>query len=161
MNRPICKIAQDTGDVPLECLFTCTRGCAEADEEGTRVIVAGSREITDYRYVDHAMRAAAARFAWGRIARIVSGGARGVDRLGERWARENGVTVKAFPVTAAEWNAMPRTAGHARNGRMAEYATHLVAVWDGRSGGTRNMIDQARKRGLGTLVANLATGGYE
>lgn len=161
MTRPICQIAQEKGDVPLECLFSCSRRCAEIDEEGTRVIIAGSREIAEYLYVAEAMRAAEQRFPWGRIARIVSGGARGVDRLGERWARENHVAVKRFPVSPQEWQAAPRTAGHARNSRMAEYATHLVAVWDGRSGGTRNMIDQARRRGLPTLVANLATGAYE
>ena len=35
---------------------------------------------------------------------------------------------------------------------MAEYADALVALWDGRSRGTKNMIDEAMKRELKVFV---------
>ena len=162
MSNPLCKIARETGtDVPLQCLFGCSRNCAEEDEAGLRVIIAGSRSVTQYEYVRHAMQVFRENCGQGPFVRVVSGCARGVDKLGERWARENGVTVKHFEVSSLEWVAAPRTAGHRRNGRMAEYATHLVAIWDGKSGGTADMVRKAKLRGLCVLVANIATGQYE
>lgn len=162
MNTPVCLTARENGGtVPLDCLFACTRGCAEKDEEGPRVIIAGSRTVTSFTYVEHAMGVATRHLGWGPFVRVVSGAARGVDRLGERWAHQHSIAVKSFPVSPAEWQAQPRSAGHARNTRMAEYATHLVAIWDGRSGGTAHMIQAAQARGLPTLIGNIATGKYE
>lgn len=162
MTQPLCRVARETGGlVPLDCLFGCPHGCAEADEAGPRVIIAGSRGITSYHYVDHAMGVAFDYLRWPAFVRVVSGAARGVDRLGERWAREHGVAVKGFPVSPLEWQAAPRTAGHARNRRMAEYASHLVAIWDGTSGGTAHMVRAMRELGKPVLVANLRSGQYE
>jgi hypothetical protein len=69
---------------------------------------------------------------------VVSGCARGADQLGERWADERGYPVKRFP---ADWHKHGKRAGYLRNEEMAGYATHLVAFWDGRSRGTKHMID--------------------
>jgi len=38
---------------------------------------------------------------------------------------------------------------------MAEYADALVAFWDGKSKGTKNMIETARKLGLKTEVVKI------
>lgn len=83
-----------------------------------------------------------------QITEVVSGRATGVDRLGEYWAAIAGKPVKHFP---ADWS-LGRAAGHIRNGQMASYADALIAVWDGQSPGTRNMIETARKRGLKVYV---------
>ena len=48
----------------------------------------------------------------------------------------------------ADWNRFGRTAGPKRNKQMANYANTLVAFWDGKSRGTKNMIDLAKCRGL-------------
>src|SRR5690606_4428366 len=76
---------------------------------------------------------------------IVSGAARGGDRLGENWAKENGVEVKQFP---AEWDKHGKSAGMIRNKQMAEYATELLLIWDGESKGSAHMKKEAEKRGL-------------
>jgi len=109
-----------------------------------RTIIAGSRNITDLSVV----RKAVERSGFS-VTEVVSGGARGVDRLGERLARMLGVPCRVFP---ADWDAHGRSAGVIRNGEMADYADALVAVWDGRSRGTANMISQARRRGLAVYV---------
>ena len=83
---------------------------------------------------------------------IVSSGARGADALGEQWAADHGLPVKRFP---AQWERHGRRAGPLRNGQMAEYATHLVAFWDGKSRGTKNMIEEAKKRGLKIRVVRI------
>lgn len=105
-----------------------------------KVIIAGSREITDASVVADAI--AASGF---EVTEVVSGTARGVDRLGEAWARARKIPIKPFP---ADWNQLGKAAGVLRNAEMAKYADALVAIWDGESPGTKNMIDEATSRGL-------------
>ena len=69
--------------------------------------------------------------------------------LGKRWAEENGIPVKEFH---APWDSLGAGAGPFRNRQMAEYADALIAVHDGTSRGTANMIHEAKKRGLEILV---------
>lgn len=109
-----------------------------------RVIIAGTRTITD-----PAIIAEAIALAGFDVTEVVSGGARGVDRLGEAWARARGIRVRVFP---AEWARYGRRAGPVRNRTMAEHADALIAIWDGASRGTAVMIDAARARGLAIYV---------
>lgn len=109
-----------------------------------KTIIAGSRNITDYNTVLEAV--ADSGFV---ISEVVSGTARGVDTLGEQLAREFGFPVIRFP---ADWDTYGRRAGHIRNRLMAEYADALIAVWDGYSTGTRNMIDTAQLLGLNIYI---------
>lgn len=110
-------------------------------------IISGSRDIHDYAAVEEAMRRAA--LAGIEPTTVLSGAAPGVDRLGERWAKEHGLEVVQFP---ADWKAHGRAAGPIRNNLMAGRADALVAVWDGKSRGTQNMIVQARGHGLKIFV---------
>jgi hypothetical protein len=113
-----------------------------------KVIIAGGREVTDYSLVVEAMEMA--DLMLGIIpGEVVSGKARGADSLGEMWAIANGIQVKPFPAhwRDADGTYYPR-AGMMRNSDMAGYADALVALWDGYSSGTADMIKKARKRGL-------------
>lgn len=119
-----------------------------------KVIIAGSRIITDYATVERAVRESGFT-----ITELVSGGARGVDRLGEEWARRQKVPIKQF---IPDWNRYgsrgPDHAGNVRNRQMAAYVGKeggLIAVWDGTSPGTKNMVLEARKLGLKVFVLNL------
>ena len=112
-----------------------------------RVIIAGSRSITDYSVVETAI--AASGFD---IDEVVSGRADGVDTLGERWASEHDVPISMFPYSDFEDGSNGKPAPLVRNDAMAEYATALVAVWDGSSSGTEYMIDAARREGLDVYV---------
>ena len=112
-----------------------------------RVIVAGSRDITDYRLVEEAIQRSGFH-----VTEIVSGTARGVDTLGETWALRAGVPVRQFP---ADWKRFGPSAGPRRNLEMIRYACEggaLVAVWDGVSRGTKNSIDLAHKYGLPVFI---------
>lgn len=109
-----------------------------------KTIIAGSRAITSYYLVDEAIR-----FSGFDITEVVSGGARGVDHLGEVWASRHNKPIKIFP---ANWNVLGKKAGFRRNIQMADYADALVAVWDGMSRGTAHMIGVARARGLKVFV---------
>jgi len=74
---------------------------------------------------------------------------RGVDHVGEIYARRHSIQLRLFP---AEWQTLGKRAGMVRNSAMAEYADALLARWDGKSPGTRNMIETMRKLGKPTHV---------
>jgi hypothetical protein len=83
------------------------------------------------------------------VTKVLSRETPGVDTLAEWWAEQHGIPVTRF---TAEWKRYGRRAGPIRNQEMAGYAEGLVAVWDGQSRGTRNMIQLARRRGLQVYV---------
>lgn len=102
-----------------------------------KVIIAGSRTINDPKAVGQAINKS--NFA---ISEVVCGCAIGVDRLGEAWAIANGVPVKQMP---ADWNKNGKAAGPIRNRQMAQYADAAIIVWDGKSRGALNMIQEIKK----------------
>ena len=108
------------------------------------VIIAGGRDFTNYALVEEAIKRSAFE-----ITQVVSGNAKGVDTLGEVWALAHNVPVEAFP---ADWSQHGRAAGPIRNRQMAEYADALIAIWDGKSKGTANMIQQARNKKLNVFI---------
>ncbi len=112
-----------------------------------RTIIAGSRQMTDEILLIETL----VRLAWP-ITEVISGGAFGADRLGEAWAARHGIPVRRFP---ADWTRYGKGAGPVRNREMVLAADALVAFWDGRSAGTRNMIELARKQHLQVHVEPL------
>lgn len=117
-----------------------------------RVIVAGSRTATsEATYtllaarLDHLL---SARKNSHEIV-IVSGTARGADKLGERYAAERHYKLLRYP---ADWNTHGKKAGYLRNVQMSQNAEALVALWDGKSRGTQHMIRIAEARDLPTRI---------
>ncbi len=105
-----------------------------------KVIIAGSRTISDRESVEAAIKASGFE-----ITEVVCGMARGVDTEGFNWAKDNNIPVKEFH---ADWEKYGRAAGPIRNKQMAEYADALIAIMAPNSKGTKNMIETAIKRGL-------------
>ena len=110
------------------------------------IVIAGSRSIEDYDILLTAIF-----LSDFSIGEVVSGGARGPDSLGERWANENGVSLKRFP---ANWERFGRAAGMYRNAEMASYADGGIILWDGESRGTLDMIDKLRRVGKPVEIWN-------
>lgn len=118
-----------------------------------KIIIAGSRKGFTQADVDSAMRSAIKEWGiWAPEITVISGCALGVDTYGIRWAEERGLPVIRFPVDAAAWQEFGKSAGIRRNARMAAGADALVALWDGKSPGTRHMIGEAKRRGLRVFV---------
>lgn len=105
-----------------------------------RVIIAGGREFD--RMESLIMAVVDSGF---QIDEVVNGGALGVDSLARRWAKHKDLPCRTFN---ADWQHYGKSAGPIRNREMAEYADALIAIWDGQSRGTKNMIEEATKRGL-------------
>lgn len=121
-----------------------------------RLIVAGSREIDPRACMSTLDELLRRDGNIGRPDEILSGGARGPDAAGEEWALRNRVALSIF---RADWRTLGRRAGPIRNRAMAVVAAGspdgrgaLLAFWNGRSPGTRNMIDVARELGLSVTV---------
>jgi len=113
-----------------------------------KVIVAGSRTITDYNLVKKAIELSIEKKGWA-ITEVVCGMAKGVDTFGMRWAYENNVQVDKKP---ADWDLHGNAAGFIRNKEMAQYADACIVLYDGKSKGSANMIKQAKEHGLDTVV---------
>lgn len=111
-----------------------------------KTIIAGSRTIEDYSILLKAI--VSSEF---EITQVISGNARGVDKLGEIYADLKKIPCDLFP---ANWSEYGKSAGVIRNKEMANNAEALIAVWDGKSRGTLNMIEIARKKGLKVFVYN-------
>lgn len=111
-----------------------------------KTIIAGSRTITDYRLVEDAVKESGFE-----ITTVISGAARGVDWLGEKWALERDIPVEFFP---ADWNKYGKKAGYLRNEQMARVGEALVAITTG-SPGTAHMIKLATENGLKVYVKNV------
>lgn len=106
------------------------------------VIIAGGREFNDYELLKSALND---YLADKENVHIVSGTARGADKLGECYAREHNLPIESYP---ANWDAYGKSAGYKRNKEMAKVSQALVAFWDGESRGTSHMIDLANDFGL-------------
>ena len=119
----------------------------ERNKKGLKTIIAGSRDIGSQiarKYISQAVKDSGFN-----ITEVVSGGARGIDHMGEMYAYGNSLDLKVFP---ANWNEHGKAAGPIRNQEMAKYADALIAIWDGKSRGTKNMINNAKKAGLEVFV---------
>jgi len=106
-----------------------------------KVIIAGSRTITDYNLIKSAVE----KSGWfDKITEIISGCARGVDQLAIRFAKEHNIPVAKFP---ADWDKHGRGAGYIRNAEMGEYGDALIAIHRDNSKGTANMIKVMENKG--------------
>ena len=124
-----------------------------------RVIIAGSRVFNDfpklYESVSKILLDKTNINSKIDKIKIISGTARGADKLGEQFAHVCGYDLVRFP---ADWDAYGKSAGYRRNADMAKYASEqvgmLIAFWDGKSHGTKHMIDLANRYGLEVHVVN-------
>lgn len=73
---------------------------------------------------------------------IISGGARGVDSIAERAAKNRGLQTIIYP---AQWDKYGKAAGMMRNTDIIKDSDIVVAFWDGKSRGTQDSIIKACK----------------
>lgn len=109
-----------------------------------KIIIAGTRNFTDKHLLFCQMDWFVTKFDL-RYFSVVSGTAEGADRLGEEWADQRNIDCERFP---PDWNKHGKAAGPIRNAQMADAADICVVFWDGKSKGTKNMIETALSKGL-------------
>ena len=127
-----------------------------------KVVICGPRTFEDFDVIEKAVEKSGFD-----VDEVVSGHAKGADALGEMWARKHDKKIKLFP---AMWNDLKQegavvktnkwkkkynaNAGFFRNEEMAKYADACVAIFDD-TGGTKNMIKNAKENNLKLFVYNL------
>ena len=109
-----------------------------------RTIIAGSRNVEFHRACELVAESLDNCGFADKITHIIHGDARGIDRSAKHVCADK-YHVIDMP---AEWGKFGKAAGYMRNDDMAKNADALICVWDGKSPGSKNMIDIAKKRGL-------------
>lgn len=108
-----------------------------------KLLIAGSRHIQSYDLTPHIPAG---------VSLIITGGAKGVDTLGEVYAREHGIpTLTVKPV----YEKYGRAAPIRRNEEMVDMADAVLVIWDGVSRGSRYTAEYARKKGKDVTVVEV------
>jgi uncharacterized protein YozE (UPF0346 family) len=113
-----------------------------------KVIIAGTREFDDYEKFKKFVTSIFDDNIFpehDEKIQIISRNANGVDKLGERYAKEYGYDLLLYP---ANWDKYGKKAGPIRNTEMVKIADCLIAVWDGQSKGTKDIINKAKANNL-------------
>lgn len=110
-----------------------------------KVIIAGTR---NHKIEPSALNGLVNRSTY-KVDELVCGMAQGVDISAKVWADEKDIPVKKFH---PDWAQFGRAAGPLRNQKMADYADALIAIWDGKSKGTKSMIEEMQKRGKFVMI---------
>lgn len=113
--------------------------------ETIRVLIAGSRSITAFDL---------SPYVPANCGLIISGGAKGIDTVAEEYACANGIEVK---ILKPDYERFGRAAPLKRNDEMVELADLVIAIWDGKSRGTKHTIDYAKKIGKEVQVITITT----
>jgi len=110
-----------------------------------KLIIAGSRDFTDYRLLCTICDTLYKKEPFT----VISGGARGADSLAERYTVSRSIP---FEVFMAKWNTHGKKAGYIRNQEMAKAGDRALIFWDGKSRGTQHMIHIAKNYKLPTII---------
>lgn len=109
-----------------------------------KLLIAGSRDIIDFGLVEgfyHESGFKAIEF--------ISGAARGIDSVCIDLAKKLETPCEIFE---ADSDGLGKSAGHIRNAAMGDYCTAAILVWDGKSPGTKNMLDKLQRDGTKHLL---------
>ncbi len=109
-----------------------------------RIVVAGSRDYNDFACAEEFIDLCISEIPAEHQLVFVSGSCRGADKLGERYALKHGYRLECYP---AEWDVYGKSAGPIRNRYMAKISDMVICFWDGKSRGTKSMIEFAQSMG--------------
>ena len=114
-----------------------------------KIAIIGSREFNDYSLLEETMtELSTTNFP---PTHIVSGGAKGADTLGEKWANENNIETIIF---LPDWSKYGKQAGFIRNVDIIKNSDFIVAFWDGESKGTLHSINLTEKQNKPIKIIN-------
>jgi len=105
-----------------------------------KIAIIGSRNL----YIDNF-----GKFLPKNVSEIVSGGARGIDFCAARYAKEVGIKITVF---TPEYEKYGRVAPLKRNLQIINHADEAIAFWNGKSNGTKHVIETCKKQGKKVTV---------
>ncbi len=98
-----------------------------------KVAIVGSRRLTNITI---------SKYIPKETTQIITGGAKGIDTLAEKYADENNITKT---IIKPEYKKYGIHAPLIRNKEIVEKADLIIAIWDGESKGTKSAIDYAKE----------------
>lgn len=101
-----------------------------------RVAIIGSRTLTTENFGDYLPK---------NTTEIISGGAKGIDSAAKEYALLKGIKFREF---LPDYRRFKKGAPLRRNIEIIEYSDFVLAFWDGRSAGTKFVIENCRSRGI-------------
>lgn len=101
-----------------------------------KVAVVGSRNLTINNLGDYLPK---------DTTKIISGGARGIDRCARAYAKSHNIKLMEF---LPEYERYGRSAPIKRNLQIIRYADMVLAFWDGKSNGTRFVIENCKNENV-------------
>jgi hypothetical protein len=110
------------------------------------ISIIGSRTFDNYDLLCETMK------GYDNLSLIVSGGAKGADSLGERWANENNIRTLIFK---PEWEFYGKRAAFIRNQLIVVNCDQVIAFWDGESKGTKHALDLCKKINKPYTIINI------
>ena len=127
----------------------------ELDESGKRINtivednmlkigVIGSRGFNDYKLVCDTLNPYK-----NIVYQIVSGGAKGADSLGEKWANENHIKTL---IHRPDWDKHGKAAGFIRNELIVDDSNLIISFWDGMSRGSEHSMNLAKDQGKEVII---------
>lgn len=116
--------------------------------EKIKLAIVGSRTFDDQSIFDKVMSKLEEKY---EIETIVSGGAKGADSFGEKWADSHDINKQIF---YPDWERYGKRAGFLRNIDIIKNCDVCVAFWDGKSHGTKHDIDLCDEYGKVCYVVN-------
>lgn len=90
-----------------------------------------------------------------KLDELVSGGAKGIDSCVKSYALKNQIRLTEF---LPEYHGYGRAAPIRRNIQIVQYSDFVIAFWDGKSRGTKFVIDYCRKTNVPVKVILLEEG---
>lgn len=108
-----------------------------------KVAVIGSRSLTVSNLGDYLPQ---------DTTEIISGGAKGIDTCAREYALSHGIKLTEY---LPEYEKYGRAAPLKRNITIIQNADLVLAFWDGKSKGTKFVIDNCKKLGVEVTVIEL------
>ena len=118
-----------------------------------RIAVIGSRSFYDYEYFKIEFKIFLEELSIKEY-KIISGGAKGADAFGAKYAKENNKEIVEF---LPDWEKYGKKAGFLRNNTIWDNADIGIAFWDGKSTGTAHSFEISKKQNKILKVINYST----
>ena len=110
-------------------------------KEEKRILIAGCRDFNNYKIAKRYINRCLSEIKKQYDLIIVSGGAKGADMLGERFANEKKLKIERY---LPDWQKYGKAAGPKRNKEMAAVSDYIICFWDKKSRGTASPIRYGR-----------------
>lgn len=112
-----------------------------------RFAIVGSRSFNNYYIMYKVLKEYLPQKAL-----IISGEADGADTLAYVYAMQNGYLFDGYP---AKWDEYGKAAGMKRNVDMIQNSDNVIAFWNGKSPGTKNFVDLAKKKNIPSIIIDV------